>query len=227
MDHAVIVGIHDCIYSNVQVWSIPLLIIIGGDFFGSGGLLGLCAAMLDPIIFALVLVLALFCAIGFLITITWSIARNVVYRYSKQLREPWKRIMELIPLKEVIQIVHGIPSSAFRVWSGIVDVMGRLKELVQRFLHPRWNRRTMLPLALSGNWSTTRTWSLGLDSSRRDDLGLEAVHDGERDVGDQLAEAIQVEENVKNPADFWQLPPNAEGVLLNVIRADAHVGAIR
>ena len=227
MDHAVIGGIHDCIYSIVQVWSIPLSIIIEADFLGSGGLLGLCAAILDPIIFALVLALAAFCAIGFLITIAWSVAQSVLYRHSEQLRDAWKRIMKRTPFKEVIQIVRGIfPLGASRVRYGIyiVDVMGRLKRSVQRYLHPRWNRSTMLP---SSHWDALRTWSLGLDSSRRDDLGLEAVQVDERDVGDQLAEAIQVEDNVKNPADFWQLPPNAEGVLLNVIRADAHVRAIR
>ena len=223
MDHALTTGVHDSLHCDVQVWSIPLLIVFVVDFLSSAGLLGL-TAMLDPIIFKIVLALVIFCAVGSLTTIVWSVAEHLIYRRyqgSKWLRDVlsdrWRRTMELLLFRVAIEIGHGILSLATFVWHGIVDMMGRLNELIERFLHRRGSRRTLLPTALNNSLRAVGAW-----------VHWSALmhHDGEMGAVDLKVVETQVEEKVENAARFWHRSHNAEGVRLKVIKTHAHVGAI-
>src|SRR6266404_9543672 len=134
MDHEITAGIHDSIHCNVQVCPIPLSIVVVVVSFGSAGLLGLCAAELDPITFKVVLALTAFCAGGFFITTIWSVAESLVYRNYKGskwlwdvLSAYWKRTMGLLPFRVAIKIGHGIPSLVISVWHHIIAIMGWLK----------------------------------------------------------------------------------------------------
>ena len=212
----------------------PLSTIFVVDFPGSAGLLGLCAAVLDRVVFTLVLVLIIFCAVGFLSTTMWSIAESLVYRQHKGskwlqdvLSARWERTRALLPFRVAIKIGHGIFSLAISVWHGVVDIMDWLYESVGRFLHHNRSRGTPIPMALNNSWKILGAWALGssmADSGR----GLEAVHGNERGAVDhQAVEVTQVEETGEDAAYFWKRPHNAESVLLNVIKTHAHLGAIR
>ena len=123
------------------------------DSLGSVGLVGLCAAVFDPIIFKIVLAVTIFCAIGFLITIIWSVAERLIYRHYKGskwlldiLSARWKQIMGLLPFRVAIQIVHGTAISA---WHGIILIMGQLKRL---FHHSR-KHNILIPVAVNNLWN--------------------------------------------------------------------------
>ena len=198
------------------------------DPLGSVGLVGLCAAVFDPIIFKLVLAATIFCVIGFLITTICSVAESIVYRHyegSKWLWDVlsarWKRTMELLPFRVAIETVHGILALAISAWRGI---MGRLDESVTRFFHHSGRRGTLIPMVVTSRWSIVR--ASVLMSSTVDSGGLEAVHDDDKKRLDDV-HVLQVEDKVKSAARFWQQPDNADGVPLHAIKTHVHEDAIR
>ena len=216
------------------MWSIPLSIVAVADLLGSVGLLGLCSAMLDPITFKLILTLTTFCAVGFLLTTVWSVAESLVYRQHKGskwfwdvLSAHWERTRKLLPFRLPIKIGHYLRSSATFVWEGIVSIMDRFRESVQRFLHPGGNPRTLIPTTVHNNWKTVRGWALGSSTMQGGGDDLEAVHDDDRRAVDYSAVYVTQIDEKESAAHFWKWPHDAEGVLLKAIKTHAHVRAIR
>ena len=101
MDHVLTAVVDDIINCNVQVRSILLSIVFVIDFLGSAGLLCLCSAMLDPIIFIVVVVLTAPCVFGFLLKTVWIVAEGIIPRQHKGskwryvLSAYWKLTMKL------------------------------------------------------------------------------------------------------------------------------------
>jgi len=206
--------------------------VVVADSLGSAGLLGLSAAELDPITFKIVLALTTFCVAVFLAPIIWSAAENLVERHSKSskslrdvLSDHWKRTMGLLPFRAAIEIWRRILYLAILVWHRLVDIMGRLDELVKLHLLHRRGHSTLIPMAVVSSWRIVGAFAIG--STEDSDIELEAVYELERRVVDYKAVQVTQVEKGKNAADFWQQPHDAEGVHLNVIKTHAHVGSIR
>ena len=224
MDHAITAGIHDTIHFNVQVWPILFSTAFVVDFLGSVGLVGLCAAVFDPLIFIVVLALTIFCATGFLITTIWSVAEKLVYRRYKGskwlwdvLSAHWKRTMGILSFRVAIQTLHGIGH-------GIVGIMCHLNESVKRFFYRIGGRSAVLPITVNSNWNTAKVKLRAVSRMARGQAG----HDDEgMAVSYQVVKGIHEEEKVKNAARFWQPPHNGDCVPLHVIKTHAHRDAIK
>ena len=222
--------VDDRIYYNVYVWSILLSIVFVTDFLDSGGVLGLCIAMLDPITFKVILVLTNICVVGFLVKTLWYLAENLAHRRHKGFK--WRHVLSAYweadhgadhgaaPFR--FRPLRWIPALPTSVQSNIANIIGGVK----RFLHS--DPRALLPTAHNNNWNTVRTWAGGsqLVEIGRYDFWVQAIRYGETRVMDYPPMVIQAEEK-KGAAHFWKCSHSAEGLRLKVIKTKAHVRAIR